>query len=880
MSTGALQLLLLACFTSPFIAGNHLLTAPHPNVLEIGTNFTASCMIINTTEVTSDDLYWIASETTVPKEQYTKVNNTTLNVTIQVSGENSEEWLFCRSRKVSNYVELHEADFVHAILLRKAYSPMKPENLSCIALLKEDKIAATVTCSWNTVGRQINKYPTMYTLHFKIHWMDINYNVKTNETSATVSMDVFPFYMEVHIWVEAHNILGVVQSDVLKHNADSFVKLPPVDVMILSESSFPTTLLLNWSRPIAKQYSAVITYEIRYCQSGANTWTDVPTADIREDIESFRIQDLVPDTVYVIQLRCKKKNDYGYWSDWSTNATQRTLEDRTFYDDTNRFNIVCDSVCQGCFCLPHPRDPLSTNGKILRFDVSIQEHKDKAMIPGSKLELSVPVNRSDDSTTRRPVTALKEILLKDKTAVRVLVFAINSVGKSPRASLIIPEKELNITPGVLPRVESMRAWPDDGKLWVEWKAPNDHHVTEYVVEWVTGDVIDWQRENRNTTKTFIKGDLQKFVRYTVSVYPLHNDWPGSSASVQAYLEEGAPLQGPSVRLKGKPGRSEAELVWSIPQSSLQGFIRTYIISYTSGMVPSNTTTYTLTSLIGNTKYDVWVTATTTVGSTEGNTPGEIEWIVVGVSFAFLFVVIMTVLLCTYKKDMIKRNFWPEIPNPGESTIGNWSPDYSLRAEAPKENCLSGISVLDVDACDEKCVFEEDKPGLPLKKDKYLSEEHSSGIGGSSCMSSPRQSVSDSDEGGDIADTTASTVQYSSVVASSGYKGQTPNFQPQPSQTVFLRSESTQPLLDSEENPDLSQEGSRQSQCFLRHAAGNRNSFNQLLETEQPEDLENLDFCPLEEDTQQLSSEDQVTEHCSASGPPSSYTPQLGGYRPQ
>lgn len=42
------------------------------------------------------------------------------------------------------------------------------------------------------------------------------------------------------------------------------------------------------------------------------------------------------------------------------------------------------------------------------------------------------------------------------------------------------------------------------------------------------------------------------------------------------------------------------------------------ISYPVVVVPSNTTTYTLTSLIGNTKYDVWVTATTTVGSTEGN----------------------------------------------------------------------------------------------------------------------------------------------------------------------------------------------------------------------------------------------------------------------
>lgn len=27
---------------------------------------------------------------------------------------------------------------------------------------------------------------------------------------------------------------------------------------------------------------------------------------------------------------------------------------------------------------------------------------------------------------------------------------------------------------------------------------------------------------------------------------------------------------------------------------------------------------------------------------------------------------------------IKRNLWPQIPNPGESTIGNWSPDYPLK----------------------------------------------------------------------------------------------------------------------------------------------------------------------------------------------------------
>lgn len=188
----------------------------------------------------------------------------------------------------------------------------------------------------------------------------------------------------------------------------------------------------------------------------------------------------------------------------------------------------------------------------------------------------------------------------------------------------------------------------------------------------------------------------------------------------------------------------------------------------------------------------------------------------------------------------------------------------------------------MDVCDGKSVFEEEKTGLPLKKDKYLSEEHSSGIGGSSCMSSPRQSVSDSDEGGDIADTTASTVQYSSVVASNAYKGQNPSSQPQ--QAIFSRSESTQPLLDSEENPDmLVQEGSRQSKRFPRQScftqsAGNQDSanladFNQL-EMEQQEVLEPLDFCSLEEDSEQITPTDGQP------APGSSYMPQLGGYRPQ
>lgn len=56
-------------------------------------------------------------------------------------------------------------------------------------------------------------------------------------------------------------------------------------------------------------------------------------------------------------------------------------------------------------------------------------------------------------------------------------------------------------------VEELRVWPDGGQMWLEWKPPSNRAASEYVVEWVTGDKIDWQREDRSTTRTVIKGNL-------------------------------------------------------------------------------------------------------------------------------------------------------------------------------------------------------------------------------------------------------------------------------------------------------------------------------------------------------------------------------------
>lgn len=209
--------------------------------------------------------------------------------------------------------------------------------------------------------------------------------------------------------------------------------------------------------------------------------------------------------------------------------------------------------------------------------------------------------------------------------------------------------------------------------------------------------------------------------------------------------------------------------------------------------------------------------------------------------------------------------------------------------------LGDVSVVEVDVFDRKSLCEEDKAGLPLKKDKYLSEEHSSGIGGSSCMSTPRQSVSDSEEGGDSGQTTTSTVQYSSVVASNGYKGQSPCTLPQSPCTLlqtpqcgssqsqtpsFARSESTQPLLDSEENQEGSGQSHQRNPYFSRSPVASESrdpgDRNQLEMEEQG--LASLRFCPLEEGSQQTTPTDEGQSPDGQPGPVPSYMPQLRGHR--
>ncbi|XP_048875268.1 interleukin-6 receptor subunit beta [Brienomyrus brachyistius] len=843
---------------------------PESPVLEIGKEFTATCVLYEfghrQTQATADDIYWQFGNVTVDKEYYTKINNSAVSLTVTVTKDLKQPLKCNIYTRVLSYK--HPKN-VHGIFFRVGYPPKKPENLSCILSQDVNKSLSVMNCTWDP-GAASYLLKTTYELCYTR--LQETHCATADKREGIVHFNTTPFFFTISIWVRVQNELRIVDSDKLQLDVKEIIKpSPPENIRLTPEKNLPNTMMVQWKSPLYRIIPVMtLHYIIRYCVNGSSSWNEVPSSEIAENANSFRLQSLMPFTDYVVQMYCKESENNRYWSEWSGNVTAKTPE-ATPLDEPGLWKVLTPSEgdASGLVKLLW-REPSQSNGVILGYNVTIEKADGK----------------------QETFETLGHEYLLPKDAIRVNMTAYNSVGVSPKATLTV-NKEYDQP------VESVDCVPVDGKLMVKWKIHKNfrRRPSRFVIEWVSKSdgKGDWQQEPREARNTTLKGDIQPFKRYNVSVYPIYDSFPGTPRTIQAYLEQKAPSHGPVIKVKST-GKHEVQLEWpEIPLDHQNGFITGYTIFYKelnddgiekSVSLGPEIHSYELGSLKKNSKYVLCIMASTAVGSTNGSDftfgtslygRGEVEAIVVSVCIGFLFLTVIVVAICINKHTVIKKRIWPQVPDPSNSTIANWTPDFPTKPDTPKEGSMTDVSVVEVDVFD-KPVAEEDKASLHLKKDKYMSDEHSSGIGGSSCMSSPRQSVSDCDEG-DSGQTTASTVQYSSVVVS-GYKGQTPSA-PLP---AFARSESTQPLLESEERPD---DPPVQDACG--HLLGHRRSSNLYfrrpwaVEEDSPtETMEGdaLDFCSMEDTSQ---SNRPVTENLLPNEtmiPTRSYMAQVSGYRPQ
>ncbi|XP_023481030.1 interleukin-6 receptor subunit beta isoform X2 [Equus przewalskii] len=728
---------------------------PESPVVQLGSNFTAVCVLkekcMDYFHVNANYIFWKTNHVTVPKEQYTVINRTASSVTFtNISLLNIQ--LTCNIRTFGQIDQN-----VYGIRIISGLPPEKPKNLNCI--VNEGK---KMMCQW-APGRE-TYLETNFTL--KSEWATEKFDdcEAKRDTPTSCTVDYSPVYfVNIEVWVEAENALGKVTSDHINFDPIDKVKPnPPHNLSVSNSEELSSILKLTWIDSSIKTFIR-LKYNIQYRTKDASTWSQIPPEDTASTRSSFTVQDLKPFTEYVFRIRCMKADGKGFWSDWSEEASGITYEDRPSKAPSFWYKIEPShthghrSVRLIWKTLP----PFQANGNILDYEVTLTRWKSRLQ-NYSVNDTELTVNLTND----RYIATLT---------------ARNLVGKSDASVLTIPACDFQATHPV----KDLKAFPKDNVLWVEWTAPNES-VNKYVLEWcVLSDKLpcnpDWQQEDGTVHRTYLR----------------------------------APSKGPTVRTK-KVGKNEAVLEWDqLPVDVQNGFIRNYTIFYrtiigneTAVNVDSSHTEYTLSSLTSDTLYMVRMAAYTDEGGKYGpeftfTTPkfaqGEIEAIVVPVCLAFLLTTLLGVLFCFNKRDLIKKHIWPNVPDPSKSHIAQWSPhtpprhNFNPKDQMYSDGNFTDVSVVEIEANDRK-PFTEDLKSLELfKKEKISTEGHSSGIGGSSCMSSSRPSISSSDEN-ESAQNTSSTVQYSTVVHS-GYRHQVPSVQ------VFSRSESTQPLLDSEERPE-------------------------------------------------------------------------------
>ncbi|CAN2391459.1 interleukin-11-mediated signaling pathway [Pristimantis euphronides] len=765
---------------------------PQSPTVELYRNMTAFCIVDQEClhelkwmyyPISSRELFWKAGYALIPESQYTVINDSVSSVTF-VPTQFTHKLLTC-SYKLHGQTEVT----LHGVLITFGYPPEKPENLTCMS-----NNLVTLTCTWQP-GRE-TIIPTTYTL--RQFWREgekQKCKADPGNNFCTLTYPEFLPHIDTEFMVEAVNDLGSVRSELKEYDIINIVKTNPPDI-VGALSIQQGGLKVEWKNPI--DYSH-FEYNIRYRPKDSSKWHHVPADDLKSTRNSFILQELESYTVYVLSMRCKL-SDNTFWSEWSKEYTATTSESAPSRAPEFWRKIRKTDSEKRIVQLMWKDLASHANGIILGYNITVKK--------GPEVVNSfIVTNTTYDMTV-------------SKDSCEVVLTAFNSQGFSPPATLIIPASAgTALQLGDLNFKAFSKTDDDDQKrLCVEWTP--SRRVLGYVIEWCSNTVsMDcvpvWQREPSGTGTACLRGDIEPYIYYLIRLTVLQRDGQERSGTVGSYLEQAAPELGPIIHTKST-GKTWIALEWyPVPLRKQRGLVTSYTIQYKehkeSGLpkeitVNSTVTEYKLESLAAKTAYSVSVYANNERGNRSGppltftTLPfenGEVEAIVVSSCLGFLVLILTLCFLFCHKREQIKKHIWPNVPDPSKSNIAQWSPQTPNRHDSQRhpfqDGAFTDVSVVEITASEKKPYSELDLKSADQIK-KNTSEGLSSGIGGSSCLSSPQLSGSDSD-GISSAQNTSSTVQYSTVIMS-GYQGQTP---------LFSRSESTQPLLIAEERPDEQQQ---------------------------------------------------------------------------
>ncbi|XP_064801479.1 granulocyte colony-stimulating factor receptor isoform X2 [Oncorhynchus masou masou] len=671
---------------------------------------------------------------------------------------------------------------VGAVEIRAGFPPTAPQNLSCLTNLTKPE---TLSCQWDP--GQDTHLPTQYTLYTEIRDLPESntYMLPPGVHRYKIPRTGFVLFSEIEIYVKAVNALGQATSTPLLLEPMESAKFDPPKVLkVQAEPNRYGCLRLSWSLSEQQAWVTTVTLEVRLKTANSKQWSEEPVPVQRlmrqRPMEVCR---LLHGTEYHIQIRVRYQQ--SPWSEWSNSNTAVTLERAP----TGRLNSwMKESREQRHKSLSlhlfwKPSKQFRANGKILSYVVSRQRQ------PLKRGQLCITL----DSHC---------VFQLPRGTRKVFLSAGNAAGTS------IPTEVEVFQHRALAAVSDVIVLPhDERSLLVQWTSIHSSSVTGYVVEWrpllkMDPSLILFDHMDRNQSSTLISESIEPYNPYRISVYPKYKDGIGLPQTVEAYSRQKAPSAAPDLRVR-EILHSRIELTWEeIPLCQRNGIVQSYQIFYWDEQGNTKVVTaelekrrVVLQELDRSSLYKAFIMVSTGGGSLNGSEvtlktePMDdlaIILIVISSGVGLSLLIIISVLVCFSTHERLKMCFWPKIPDPANSSIKRWNTLDSMQDTPPVEDMqesslvyLSNLSLLDL----PKKGLE--KRGGEITDDPWCRCSDTSDLGESICGSP--QALSPSYIGSH-----QHSVPYATVVFDSPY-----SIQPPSQSHAYLRSESTQPLLEED-----------------------------------------------------------------------------------
>ncbi|XP_023574115.1 leptin receptor isoform X1 [Octodon degus] len=326
------------------------------------------------------------------------------------------------------------------------------------------------------------------------------------------------------MWIRVNHSLGSLDSPPTCIVPESVVKpLPPANVKAEITANIGL-LKISWEKPIFPENK--LQFQIRYGLRGQETqWKTHEVADIKTRSASVPVRDLC--VVHAVQVRCRRLDALGYWSDWSSAAYTAVTDVKVpargpeFW---RRVNGDATKRERNVTLLWRPLMKSDSLCSVRRYVVKHQTARDGTW--------------SEDAGDRTQLT-----FLWAEPAHTVTVLAINSIGASLanfNLTFSWPVSEVNV-------VQSLGAYPlNSSCVILSWiLSPGDYSLMHFIIEWKNldeDDEIKWLRIPSSVKKYYIHDYFIPIEKYQFSLYPIFSEGVGKPKTINGFTkaDEGHP----------------------------------------------------------------------------------------------------------------------------------------------------------------------------------------------------------------------------------------------------------------------------------------------------------------------------------------------------